>query len=277
MINQNQQELKKPKINDLINFITSGNSQIPESFLFYEKELKNLVQYVFEWFWYLPNFVKYLNEFNNLYDRSIQEQPIEFLKFLQQLCKDNKISKYHLKNSFFNYYAALNKIKELENEAIKQKRQFIDYYSEIKLKQILGKEIQIKKAKKVDDKNKKEKIKEIIQNAPVQKENYNNMILKELNDEIIEELQLTLFDVFLNENNNELIYIFIDKNYNKRYYIEPYYIDILVSKDTTIFKNDYLKEIDNSFIKYRITNIWNFRNLKKAIVYNFDNQKNLKG
>jgi hypothetical protein len=273
------------KINDLINYITSGNSNIPEVFYDNEKEIKKIVNYLFEWFWSYPKFIIYLNQFNSLYDRSIEENPIEFLKFMNQLCTENKISKYHLKSHFFNYFQELNRIKTLEDEAIKEKKQFIDYLAEIKLKTILGKEIKIKKAKKIDKKelnDKKEKIKSMLeqhQQQEIQKHkniDINSMYLKELNDEIIDQLQLTLFDVFLDENRNNLIYIFIDKNYEKKYYIEPYYIDVLVSKETTIFKNDYLKPIDNSFIKYRLFNYWDAMNLKKAINYNFENVKNYK-
>ena len=204
---------------------------------------------------------------------------------MNQLCNENKISKYHLKSIYSNYFQELNKIKEIEQQAIKEKRQFIDYLAELKLKTLLGKEIKFKKAKKIDNKDmkdKKEKIKTIItkhQENEVKKHktiDLNSMYLKELNEEIIEELQLTLFDVFLDENHNKLIYIFIDKNYNKKYYIEPYYVDVLVSKETSIIKNDYLKPIDNSFIKYRLFNHWDFRNLKKAISQNFENVRNYK-
>ena len=278
-----KKELKKPKINDLINFITSGKNEnldksiLPESFLFYEKEIKNLVPYLFEWFWSQPKFISYLNQFNNLFDNSIQTNPLEYLLFLRKLCTDNKISKYQLKNSFFNYYQALNKIKDIEKEALKQKRQFIDYYTELKIKQFLGKETEIKKAKKLgNDKEKKETIKKLLQESIAPKTKKNNFFLNELNPEIIEENQLTLFDVFLDENNNQLIYIFIDKFFQKKYFVEPYQIEILVSKDTSFIQNDYFKEIDNSFIKYKILNIWNFRNLKKAIDFNFKQQKNFK-
>ena len=271
--------LKKPKINDIINYITSG-SKLPESFVYFEKDLRNQVQYIFEWFWQQPKFIIYLNQFNDLYDRSINDKPLEFLQFIQKLVLDNKIKKYELKNSFFNFYGELKKVKEIENGAIKEKRQFIDFYTDLKLKNILGQKIEIKKAKKIDKANEsqaKDIIKKALDVQEKKQRNINdNLFLKDLNDNIIDELQLSLFDVFLDESNNQLIYIFIDKDYKKRYYIENFSIDILVSKETSIIQNDYLKEIDNSFIKYKLLNIWDYRNLKKAIESNFENQKNQK-
>jgi hypothetical protein len=277
-------KISKPtiKLNDLINYITSGKSQIPDVFIENEKEIKKLIIYLFEWFWNYPRFIIYLNQFNSLYNKNIEENSIEFLKFMNYLCFENKISKYQLKSIYFNYFQELNKIKEIEQQAIKEKRQFIDYLTDLKLKIILGERIKFKKAKKIDTKelkDKKEKIKNIInqyQKKEIKKHkniDLTSMYLKELNEEIIKELQLTIFDVFLDENHNKLIYIFIDKNYNKKYYIEPYYVDILVSKETSIIKNDYLKIINNNFIKYRLFNHWDFRNLKKAISQNFENIK----
>jgi len=265
---------KEIKIGDLISYLFSANDQIPEEFIFQEKNVKKYVSYLFEYIWYFPKMIEYFQKYNHLYNREIEKKPFEFLKFFKQILRENKISRYQFKSEFFNFYQELQKIKKLEDEAAKQKRQVIDVVTELKLAQILNQRVKLNEVKNV---KKDENIKQKIIKAQKQQEKEiskqtqsKKRILDELNEEIIQELELTLIDVFVDENKNRLIYIFLDKDFKKCYYIEPFNYDFYISKNFGIINNDYLEPYDpEKFIKYTIYNFWDYQRLRKEINNNY--------
>ena len=83
-------------------------------------------------------------------------------------------------------------------------------------------------------------------------------------------MQLTLIDVFIDEKHNQLVYIFLDKNFKKCYYIESFNYDFFISKKFGIINNDYLEPYnEQDYIKYRIFNFWDYQRLRNAINKNY--------
>ena len=281
---------KQPTINDLISFITKKDKlgKVPENFIEHKNSLKRNVLYLYEWFWNHPKFIILLNQYNDLYSQKVENDPIGFLLFLQELCYVNGIEKYMLYNNFFNFAEAMQKIKLLEDQALKNKEQLVDVVSKIKLSQMVGNEINLQKIEKpkktsVED---KEKIKEVLQknSEKVQEKKLNilkknNAFLDVLNQEIIQELELTLIDTFVDDKKNQVIFIFLDKYSNKKYFIQQFKANITLSLNQTIFENDYMVQLTDenmdNYIEYEIPNYWNFQQLKRAISKNFENSLNL--
>ena len=280
--------LKKPTINDMVNFITSqGNNEIPENFIVHKNIIKRYIEYLFEYFWNFPKIVEYLNKYNRLTSDSfvrMQEQPFEYLKMLKYICNTNKIFKYQLKNNFFNFKEAKDKIILLENEALINNEQLIDTIACKKLERLIfNGSPKTLKAKQIKDKNEKENIKKVVDN--IYNEHHENekikkqkkllesgKFLSELNDKIVEQLRLTLIDTFVDEKHNKTIYIFIDKDFQKRYFVENFEAEIYISKSTSIIDNDYLNPAKkDNFIKYKIINHWDYKRLKNAIKKNYEN------
>ena len=265
---------KEIKIGDLISYLFSSSDKIPEEFIFQEKNVKKYVFYLFEYIWHFPKMIEYFQKYNHLFNREIEQNTFEFLKFFKQILRDNNISRYQFKSEFFNFYQELQKIKKLEDEASKRKIQLIDLVTELKLASIKSENIKLNEIKKV---NKDENIKEKIilaqkqQAQEIQKQTKTKKrVLKEINEDIINELQLTLIDVFSDEKHNQLVYIFLDKDFKKCYYIEPFNYDFFISKKFGIINNDYLEPYnEQDFIKYRIFNFWDYQRLRNAINQNY--------
>jgi len=269
---------KKAKITikDLINYITSSGP-VPDNFLSSEKELKRQVIYLFEFFWNFPKIIAFLNQYNLLYNNPVEKDPIGFLNYLKMIIIDNKLSKFDLKSDFFNFLQELNKIKELEEQAKKEKIQLKDLIARLKVAAIKNENIKFFKNEKSSKKEFSEiesKYKELKEKEVQKRKNQNiqSIKLNEINEDIINELELTIFDIFSDEKHNQLIYIFIDKNSKKRYYIEPFYFEFFISKKSGIINNDYLEDYnENDFIKYKITNYFDYYQLKRALKNNYEN------
>jgi len=269
---------KKAKITikDLINYITSSGP-VPDNFLSSEKELKRQVIYLFEFFWNFPKIISFLNQYNLLYNNPVEKDPIGFLNYLKMIIIDNKLSKYDLKSDFFNFLQELNKIKELEEQARKEKIQLRDLIARLKIAAIKNENIKFFKNEKSSKKELSEiesKYKELKEKEVQKRKNQNiqTIRLDRINEDIIKELELTIFDIFSDEKHNQLIYIFIDKNSKKRYYIEPFYFEFFISKKSGIINNDYLEDYnENDFIKYKITNYFDYYQLKRALKNNYEN------
>ena len=269
---------KEIKIRDLISYLFSNDNQIPEEFIFQEKNVKRYVNYLFEYIWHFPKMIEYFQKYNHLYNREIEANVFEFLKFFKHILKDNNISRYQFQSEFFNFYQELQKVKKLEDESIKQKRQLIDIVTELKLASIMNQKVKLNEIKNVKSKDEnKNNIKQKIEEAQKHQEKEiakqtqtRKTILTEINEEVIKNLELTLIDIFVDDKKNQLIYTFLDKNFKKCYYVESFNYDFYISKNFGIINNDFLEEYNSEkFIKYTVFNYWNYNNLRRAINNNY--------
>jgi len=271
---------EKPKairVGDLISYLFSSSDKIPENFILQEKELKRLVQYLTEYIWSMPKFVIYMQKYNNLFNRKMEDNPLEFLKFFRSLLIDNKISRYQFQSIFFNFYQELQKVKKLEEEAKKKKIQLVDLVTELKIAQIKNEKIKFHENKKLTGKdfkaekdNIKNKIEKALEVSAADTSKSKSKFLKDLNKEIINDLKLTLIDIFVDEKKNNLIYIFLDENFQKKYFVKNFEFEFFISKKFNIIENDYLEPFQaDNYIKYKLFNFWDYSRLRQGINNNY--------
>ena len=275
--------MQKINFSQVNNLIFSG-AKIPEEFIFNKSRLNNIVPYLHEQFWFSPMLVKFFGKyFNDLFDIP---DPIESIKSIQSLVKWNpKASRF---NSWKFFPQRDNKLEEFHKlrdcqlidskaaliiqEAKNIQRQTLDKKSNIKSKD--RKEI-VAKALKVAEKENESKERELLKQYKS-----DDTFLKEINQEIIDELELTLFDIKVLKNSNEILFIFIDTENKKRYYKEQYTFEFYVSKNSSIIYNDYimsLEENSNQFIKYLVTDQAALTKFKFALNSSYKKEINLKG
>jgi len=274
-----KEKAKKITLNDLINYIT-GSGSIPDHFLSQEKELKKTIVYLFEAIWRRPKLVNFLSRYNLLYNDEIQKNPILFLNYLKTIIIDNNISKWDIKSDFFNFYQELNKIKDLEKLANQEQLQLVDIIARLKTADKIGESVKLNKAKKIKKKDQNE-IKETLKKVFKEQEekeiklkqeklNNDSRILKNLNEKIIEELELTIIDTFVDEKQNQIVYIFLDKNSRKKYFIESFVYEFFLSKEFRVIENDYFENYNSEkFIKYTIYSFWDYQRLRSEINKNY--------
>ena len=274
-----KEKAKKITLNDLINYIT-GSGSIPDHFLSQEKELKKTIVYLFEAIWRRPKLVNFLSRYNLLYNDEIQKNPILFLNYLKTIIIDNNISKWDIKSDFFNFYQELNKIKDLEKLANQEQLQLVDIIARLKTADKIGESVKLNKAKKIEKKDQNE-IKETLKKVFKEQEekeiklkqeklNNDSRILKNLNEKIIEELELTIIDTFVDEKQNQIVYIFLDKNSRKKYFIESFVYEFFLSKEFRVIENDYFENYNSEkFIKYTIYSFWDYQRLRSEINKNY--------
>jgi len=274
---------------EILRFITSNNP-LPERIVLNKKHIAhNVLPYLIQYFYKFPRIISYLSQYNDLYDDKIKQDPIGYLLFLRELLTQSGISFSMLgfnQSLEFEVMDAKKKSKKLEEYAFAKGMQVQDLISSLNIENIKGvASTQIESNNKQITKKdqsysiKKEKYQEMIsvseEKRKQDKLNKKVSFLKDLNKEIISELELTLIDTFVNENKNEVVYIFLDKDANKKYYTETFEAEIFVSNEPKIINNDYLVEIDdsnkNNFSRYTIRSYGLFQQLKREINNSFNN------
>jgi len=264
---------KSIKIGDLISYLFSDVEKIPQEFIEDQKNVSRYVIYLLEYIWHFPKMINYFQKYNHLYNREMEQDPLNFLIFFKKVINEN-INRYQFKAEFFNFYQELQKVKKIEDEAAKQKRQFIDVITEMKIGNLKNQEVKLHEVKEIKnakkDQNIIDKIKQAQENQIESKKDQNKIFLKELNEDIINKLELTLIDTFTDEKHNQMIYIFLNKDFKKCYYIEKFEWNFYISKEFSIIQNDYLEPYDpEKFIKYNVYNVWDYNNLRRSINYSY--------
>lgn len=83
-----------------------------------------------------------------------------------------------------------------------------------------------------------------------------------INQKIITDLSLSLFDIRILRNENKFLYIFIDKHNRKRYFKDNFKAEFFISKKSGVINNSYIEENSEEFIKYIVTNHLDLNNLR---------------
>jgi len=282
---QRQKKKKQPKINiySAIDNYLFFNRELPDGINYHQ-----VITYLFERFYTLPLISNHLNKFLNRKEENIKSfHPRQILDFYKKIIQDNKIEPYML----FKYFPErsesniISKIAEIKNWSIKEAKAW--YYNRLKknpteLEAILNsgqvnlsneeKDL-INVAIKEMAKEEQKELENSSSNLATEKEqNKNNSnYLPEISQEIIEEQSLSLFDIKLLKKSNKILYIFIDKNHQKKYFIEPLKIEFYIHKRSGVLNNDFIEEKNDSFIKYFCTDYRLFNKLKYMIDMNYKN------
>ena len=83
-----------------------------------------------------------------------------------------------------------------------------------------------------------------------------------LNQQVITDLSLSLFDIRILRNENKFLYIFIDKYNNKRYFKDNFKAEFFISKKSGVINNSYIEENSEDYIKYIVTNHLDLNNIR---------------
>ncbi len=278
---------KKPvvviKFFEVWNWLFSS-TEIPAKFIENKTKLNTIVPYITEQFWTRPDLVSYLNKYTN--DLYRIPDSIELLKLLRKLIQERGITKHSCWS--FMPRRQPNLLKELQErdgldtgdalaKRMLMQKLSINSSSYFKAaptkknsnlndtvsKAIVQEAIQIDKAKQVKDKE------EALAS--------DSRFLHKLNQDVINELDLVLFDVSLLKKTNRVLFTFIDSDNLKRYFIVPFLAEIYLSKKDGVINNDYIEELNDDFIKYIIKDIKLFNKLKFLLNTSYKKTLNLPG
>jgi len=267
------QRTKKPiKIYELINWLLGQDDKIPERFIDQKTKLNSLVPYITEQLWTNMNLVCYLNKYTN--DLFNIPDPIEQLRFLKKLFKIRGIVKWDLFQKMPTFKPDIIKeIMEKEDydegnargKEIMLRLKFGDSASQESYKRQKATKTAVKQATTQED---KKIIKNILEQEEIKKKKEISKInktiyLDNLTQEIIDEQELVLFDISLLKKRNQVLFIFIDKNNHKKYFLMPFAAKIYISKQDGVIHNDYIEAFNpDKFDTYLLSDIKNYTRLK---------------
>jgi len=90
--------------------------------------------------------------------------------------------------------------------------------------------------------------------------------IHELNQNVIDDLELVIFNVKTLPARNQILYIFIDKDNNKRFYVEDFEFIFFISNQSSIINNDYIEDFDvNKHIPFMVKSLEVLRTIKFAV------------
>lgn len=260
------------KFFEVLNWLTGNDPKIPDKFLENSTKLNGIVPYVAEQLWTQPALVSYLNKYTN--DLYKIPDPIELLTLLYKLFKNYQITKFdlwqYIPNRQPDLIKAIQERDDLDEGNARSKFQLIH-----KLKINTSSYFKSAPTKNNLEYNKEdiELVQQVItkkaaEPVTVEKE-YNNYI-EILDQETIDELDLVLFDITLLKKTNRVLFIFIDKYYQKRYHIVPFRAVIYLSQQTGVINNDYIEDKNSDkFIEYILNEIGLYNKLKFTLASNY--------
>ena len=260
------------KLTNLLNWLfDNGSMDIPPLFLYYKKEIDGICWYLHNSFLKKVRFIQLVNEHgNNLYGGYNSYELIQFYKFLIQ---QQGLTKYDLMQYFpkKNYRKEfVNRMRELGYSDTGDANSLYELINTGALGNLdIQKLIESSFGEVVDlkeDTVSMDEVRAVLQQNETKKMMEDDKVIRELNQEVIDELQLTLFDVKTIKNKNLILYIFIDKNNMKRYYYEPFTYTFYISTVPNIVQNDYIQDYDPSIhIAYTMTSYEQVSKFKFAL------------
>jgi len=267
---------QKVKFYEVINWLFV-DSEPPD--YFNSNSLSGVVPYLTEQLWTHPKLVWYLNKHTN--DLFKIPDALEQLKLIKKIIRINKITKYDL------WTFIPERKKDIVQEII-DREEYDDGNArakELMLKNNIGKQetqqlfqrqkvtrAALKQATTEDDKSLvieaiQRKIKE--EDKVLSKRASVKNTLLDINQKVIEEQELVLFDVSLLKKTNRILFTFIDKNNQKVYYTEPFVATIYISTREGVINNDYIEELNDDFNQYKIKDIGIYTRLKFMLNDNY--------
>ncbi len=257
------------KFYEVLNWLFSSETELPKKFLMNESKLNSIVPYLAEQFWAMPQLTDYLNEHTN--DLYQIPESLEMLRLLKKIIKTRGLTKANCWSFIPNRKP--NLLKEVQE---RDKLDTGDARAKVMLMQKLGinttgyfKAAPTKKNTNLKDAVVKVRVKEAIEidkNKKIQKKEAamaaDSRYLKELNQTVIDDLELILFDVSLLKKTNRVLFTFIDAMNQKKYFMTPFLADIYLSKKDGVINNDYIEDLNDDFIHYVINDIKMYTKLK---------------
>jgi len=262
---------KSIKFFEVLNWLLGPSNEIPENFIENSSGLNSIVPYIVEQLWVHPRLVAYLNSTNDLYNIP---DSIEMLVLLKKLFINFNITKRNLWQF----------IPTRERDIV----QAIQDYDGLDEGNARAKVFLLKKLDKLGSIDKYFKPSPVKANLQLNKEDKlliketlertkekelklisNNVYLPNLSQASIDEFGLVLFDIQLLKKTNQVLFIFIDGEYNKKYYLEPFRAEIYISTKDGVINNDYIENKTDDFLEYVINDNSIYSKLKFLLASNY--------
>jgi len=271
--------VKIPKMNDVLDWIYNNDSLLfPSGWSFFKNELDTVSRYLIRIFQTKPRLLKQVSDITNHLYNTHKAQDI-FI-YYKTIIKENNVFRSELYNEFNGKTA---------------KKEFIDICQQLNPYWSIGDAtscyiLNAKKIfKKIDNISNNERVfryknpnstimtkknnEEFEEGVKVLNEKLikiekdkmlkDNRFLKELNQEIIDELELTIFNTSSLKNLNSVLITFIDKFNNKRFYLEDFRYYFYVSSYQSVIHNDFVVSRDEAIhTKYLVKDFKVLQNIK---------------
>jgi len=280
--------VKVPKFQDIVQWLWDCSPvSKPNHWTPFKNEIKSIVRFLPKLFQNHLRVLHYINsQVNHIYSRFAPDEILMFYKMLIQVNRipfDERYIKYTPRtkrqqfiktcleirpdwhtNDALSFYE-LNRVGVLHEGDYRSNDLLLDMYLNPKKYELIN-------AKK--NKEKFEKDLELIQQAKVEsmtrKMMTDDRFLKELNQDIIDELNLTIFNVKTLKSRNQILFIFIDKDNNKRFYVQNLEYRFFISIYQNIIDNDYIVHRDPNIHKEFVITDYNIiQTLKFGVSDNY--------
>ena len=277
--------IKVPKMNDVVTWLYDNQLiTYPEQWSFFKNEISSISRFIIKIFQTNLKAIYLINKYNNhLY---LDYDPLEALVFYKTLVQQMQLQ-YHKRYDAFNAQSKRKEFikicQELDsswhtNDCISlYEMNNVGVFSRDGEKYISNSDrIEIYKdpKKSILDEKSKDKEFDILRQTIIAGEKAmmelkmqgDTRFIKEINQQVIDELELTIFNVKTIPLRNQILYIFIDKFNNKRFHISEFLFEFYVSSSSKIVENDYLVNYDpNKYKKFFVRDFSVLKTLKFAV------------
>ena len=246
--------------NDVMKWLFDGGTlDIPLVFMKNNTTLKNHIKNIAPKFRTIPRIMNLFNEhLNKLYDKRTGAEILEFLKSYIQQHKiniqwlDNNWYKKDQRELYLSHH--LGKSGNLETSVgdLTEEYQMFMTGAFNDKKEILSKWFQVFEDPNAIEEDFKENVNELLLQMDEKKHDNDPRFLKEVNQEIVDELELSLIDIKMIEKMNKILLVFIDKNNNKKYSLIPFSYEFVISTINAIKYNDYVVNFDPAYHNFYV-------------------------
>ena len=236
-----------------------GSTEVPVIFMKNNTTLKNHVKNIAPKFRTIPRIMNlFNNHLNKLYDKRTGAEILEFLKSYIQQHKiniqwlDNNWYKKDQRELYLSHH--LGKSGNLETSVgdLTEEYQMFMTGAFNDKKEILSKWFQVFEDPDTIEEDFKENVNELLLQMDEKKHDNDPRFLKEVNQEIVDELELSLIDIKMIEKMNKILLVFIDKNNNKKYSLIPFSYEFVISTINAIKYNDYVVNFDPAYHNFYV-------------------------
>lgn len=279
--------VKIPKMWDLINWMTDGNTNIefPPMWDFFKSDLQYTVNYLINLFINYPRITREANRLlNSLYTTWDYKEILMYYKNVvqkNQLRPNDLYTKFDGKTARKEFVDICETINPWWTEAdakalyaLNVGPRVFDSVSNVDLVKIYKDPKLAMLSKKNNSEGFEEeanRLDELLIENQKQKMMNDKRFLKVINQEIIDEMELTIFNTCTMKSLNSILFTFINKQNQKVYYLQPFEFEFYASYHSSILKNDYIvpfNPVDHT--KYRLTNYKDLKSLKYSINNAYD-------
>ena len=279
--------VKIPKMWDLINWMTDGNTNIefPPMWDFFKSDLQYTVNYLINLFINYPRITREANRLlNSLYTTWDYKEILVYYKNViqkNQLRPNDLYTKFDGKTARKEFVDICEKINPWWTEAdakglyaLNVEPRVLDSVSNVDLVKIYKDPKLAMLSKKNNSEGFEEesnRLDELLIENQKQKMMNDKRFLKVINQEIIDEMELTLFNTCTMKSLNSVLFTFINKQNQKVYYLQPFEFEFYASYHSNILKNDYIVPFNPAdHTKYKLTNYKDLKSLKYSVNNAFD-------